>query len=55
MERKHNTKLTTNARTLRKNMTKEEKRLWYDFLKSYPDHIWYNIFFRGELNENYVL
>ena len=24
------------ARTLRKNMTREEKRLWYDFLKTLP-------------------
>ena len=29
-------KLTNNAQTLRKNMTKEEKRLWYDFLKKLP-------------------
>lgn len=29
-------KLTQNARTLRKNMTKEESRLWYDFLRNYP-------------------
>ena len=29
-------KLTDNAQTLRKNMTKEEKRLWYDFLKKLP-------------------
>ena len=36
MERKHNTELTTNARTLRKNMTKEEKHLWYDFLRTHP-------------------
>ena len=34
--RKHNPKLTSNAKTLRKNMTKEERRLWYDFLRSYP-------------------
>ena len=36
MERKHNTKLTCNAKALRKNMTKEERHLWYDFLRSYP-------------------
>ena len=24
------------AKTLRKNMTKEENHLWYDFLRSYP-------------------
>ena len=29
-------KLKTNSQTLRKNMTKEERRLWYDFLKSLP-------------------
>ena len=31
-----NKKLTPIAKTLRKNMTKEEKRLWYDFLKKLP-------------------
>ena len=36
MERKHNTDLTNNARILRKNMTKEERHLWYDFLKILP-------------------
>ena len=36
MERKHNTKLTENAKFLRKNMTKEERHLWYDFLRQYP-------------------
>ena len=36
MERKHNPKLTENAKELRKNMTKEEKHIWYDFLKTYP-------------------
>ncbi len=35
-ERKHNSDLTGNAKALRKNMTKEEKRLWYDFLGVYP-------------------
>ena len=32
----YNKKLKPNARTLRKNMTKEERHLWYDFLKDYP-------------------
>ncbi|MBQ7875304.1 MAG: endonuclease domain-containing protein [Oscillospiraceae bacterium] len=36
MERKHNSLLTENAKELRRNMTKEEKHLWYDFLKNYP-------------------
>ena len=34
--RKHNPALTENARVLRKNMTKEERHLWYDFLRTYP-------------------
>ncbi len=29
-------KLTFNARALRKEMTREERRLWYDFLRDYP-------------------
>ena len=36
MDYKHNKSLVSNARTLRKNMTKEERHLWYDFLRSYP-------------------
>ena len=32
----HNPKLTTNARTLRREMTPEEKQLWYQFLKPLP-------------------
>ena len=36
MEYKGNKGLVSNARSLRKNMTKEERHLWYDFLCSYP-------------------
>ena len=36
MDYKHNKTLVPNARNLRKNMTKEERHLWYDFLRSYP-------------------
>ena len=36
MDRKHNIKLRNNARKLRKEMTKEERHLWYDFLRHYP-------------------
>ena len=32
----HNYKLTPRAQQLRKNMTKEERRLWYEYLHSYP-------------------
>ena len=28
------------ARQLRKEMTKEERHLWYDFLRNYPVHIY---------------
>ncbi len=33
---KYNKNLVKNAQTLRKNMTDEEKRLWYNFLKKLP-------------------
>ena len=32
----HNSKLTSRAQSLRKNMTKEERRLWYEYLHDYP-------------------
>ena len=32
----YNKSLVANAKTLRKNMTPEEKRLWYTFLKRLP-------------------
>ena len=32
----HNKKLTSRAQELRKNMTKEERRLWYEYLRDYP-------------------
>lgn len=33
-------KILKRAQELRKNMTKEERMLWYDFFKSYPVHIY---------------
>ncbi len=46
----YNKELVSNARTLRKNMTPEEKHLWYDFLKRLP----YNV--RRQHNiENYIV
>ena len=41
----YNKDLVINAQTLRKNMTPEEKHLWYDFLKRLPikAHRQYNI------------
>ena len=34
MEYSHNKKLVPNAKELRKNMTKEERHLWYDYLRN---------------------
>ena len=36
MERKHNAENVPFAKELRKNMTKEERHLWNDFLRDYP-------------------
>ncbi|MBQ2824264.1 MAG: endonuclease domain-containing protein [Oscillospiraceae bacterium] len=36
MNRQSNSHLTPISQNLRKNMTKEERRLWYDFLKLLP-------------------
>lgn len=36
MQSKHNPQLVPLAKQLRKEMTKEERHLWYDFLRSYP-------------------
>ena len=32
----HNATLTSRAQELRKNMTKEERKLWYEYLNNYP-------------------
>ncbi|MBO5010758.1 MAG: DUF559 domain-containing protein [Clostridia bacterium] len=46
----YNKKLVSNARNLRKNMTPEEKHLWYDFLKRLPLNV------RRQHNiENYIV
>ncbi|MDD6886900.1 MAG: endonuclease domain-containing protein [bacterium] len=36
MQPKHNPQLVPLAKQLRKEMTREEQHLWYDFLRSYP-------------------
>ena len=36
MNQTNNPKLKRNAQTLRREMTKEERHLWYDFLKQLP-------------------
>ncbi len=49
MQRKHNAYLTDNAKALRKNMTKEEKHLWYDFLREHPMK-----FYRQKVIDNFI-
>ena len=50
MERKHNADLTDYAKTLRKSMTKEERHLWYDFLRNYPVR-----FLRQKVIDQYIV
>ncbi len=50
MNRKHNAELTDNAKMLRKNMTKEERHLWYDFLRGYSVR-----FLRQKVIDNYIV
>jgi len=50
MERKHNSSLTGNAKKLRREMTKEERHLWYDFLRQYPVR-----FLRQKVIDNYIV
>ncbi len=50
MKRKHNAKLTPTAKVLRKNMTKEERHLWYDFLRNYPIR-----FLRQKVIDDYIV
>ena len=45
-----NEKIRRYSQTLRKNMTKEERHLWYDFLKTYPVP-----FHRQYSFENYIV
>ncbi len=50
MNRKHNPELTNLAKILRKNITKEERHLWYDFLSTYPVR-----FLRQKVIDNYIV
>ena len=45
-----NPKLTKNAQALRRNMTKEARHLWYDFLKTLPIPI-----YRQKTFHHYIL
>jgi very-short-patch-repair endonuclease len=46
----HNKSLVNVGRMLRKNMTKEERHLWYDFLRSYSVR-----FIRQKIIGNYIV
>ena len=48
--RKNNKELTPLAKALRKNMTKEERKLWYEFLRNYPVR-----FLRQKVIDNYIV
>ena len=50
MNQTNNSKLTVLSQNLRKNMTKEERHLWYDFLKYIPQTI-----HRQKVIGNYIL
>lgn len=44
-----NNSLLENAKSLRKNMTRQEKHLWYDFLRHYPIKI-----YKQRIIDNYI-
>ena len=50
MEYHHNKKLSSYAKKLRKEMTKEERHLWYDFLSGYPVR-----FLRQKVIDEYIV
>ncbi len=50
MKKIHNKDLVPTAKMLRKNMTSEEKHLWYDFLRAYPLR-----FVRQKIIGNYIV
>ena len=50
MRKQNNRELVGLARNLRNNMTKEERHLWYDFLKTLPQ-----TFNRQEIIGNYIV
>ena len=47
---KKNNSLLENAKKLRRNMTRQEKHLWYDFLQHYPVKI-----YKQRIIDNYVV
>ncbi len=49
-QKMHNKRLVSFAKALRKNMTPQERKLWYEFLRDYPIK-----FLRQKIVGNYVL
>lgn len=50
MDRMHNKRLVPYAKALRKNMTKEERHLWYDYLNLLPIR-----FYRQKIIGKYIV
>ena len=50
MQSKHNKQFVPFAKQLRKNMTKEERHLWYDYLRNHPAR-----FFRQKVLGKYIV
>ena len=50
MKYAHNPKLVPLAKELRKNMTKEERKLWFEYLRNYPER-----FLRQKIIGNYIV
>ena len=50
---KHNPKLTDRAQELRRNMTKEERKLWYEYLHTYPHRFRRQVTFGGFILDFY--
>jgi very-short-patch-repair endonuclease len=50
MNETYNPKLICNAQTLRRKMTREERHLWYDFLKKLPINV-----NRQKVIKNYIV
>lgn len=46
----YNHKMLEQVRSLRREMTRQEKRLWYDFLKTYPEK-----FYRQRSIDRYIV
>lgn len=46
----YNEKLKSNSQKLRKNMTREERKMWFDFLKKLPVNI-----YRQKIFGNYIV